>query len=34
MAAWCLVTSQSPQTYKSLSRVERDVFLDLAQRRR
>jgi hypothetical protein len=26
MAKWCIVTGQSPDAYRSLTAVERDVF--------
>lgn len=27
MATWCVLTRQSPETYRSLNRLEREVFV-------
>lgn len=32
MAAWCLVTRQSPDTYRSLTVLERQAFIDVQNR--
>lgn len=28
MASWCLVCNQTPEVYRSLTRLERDQFLE------
>lgn len=33
MAAWCLLTAQSPKTYMQLTRLERNAFVDVATRK-
>lgn len=33
MAAWCLLTGQSPEVYKSLPRLERSAFVTVRMRR-
>lgn len=32
MAAWCLATGQSPDTYRSLSVLERHAFIEVYNR--
>ena len=32
MAGWCLATKQSPETYQSLTRLERRAFIDVLNR--
>lgn len=32
-AAWCLTTRQSVETYRTLTRVERNAFTELLNRR-
>ena len=34
LAAFCVFTGQSPDVYRSLTRVERDAFIDLAAKMR
>lgn len=32
MAAWCLVTGQTPDTYTALTLLEREAFIDMARK--
>ena len=32
LAAWCLLTGQSPETYLSLTNLQRTAFIDVAMR--
>lgn len=32
MATWCIATRQTPETYRGLSYVEREAFLQEAKR--
>lgn len=34
MAVWCLVTRQTPATYRTLTRLEREAFLTVLERAR
>lgn len=34
MAGFCLLTGQSPATYRQLNQLERQAFIDVATRRR
>ena len=34
LAGFCLLTGQSPEVYRSLTRLERDVFIRLAAKKR
>lgn len=34
MAAFCLLTRQSPEVYHRLTRLERDAFIEVASRRK
>jgi hypothetical protein len=33
MAAWCLLTHQSPEVYKALTAVERNAFVSVIEQR-
>lgn len=34
MGSWCFMTRQAPEVYRSLNRVEREVFVEAAVRLR